>query len=48
MDTMSELYGLIVELHELSRKKDDLIDELMELCKKLQTENNELREKINV
>lgn len=41
---MSELYGIIVQLRELSCKKDALIDELMDACKKLQAENERLRE----
>lgn len=46
MEDMSELYGLIVQLRELSVKKDDIIDELMDTCKKLQRENEELRQQI--
>ena len=41
---MSELYGIIVQLRELSCKKDALIDELMDTCKKLQAENEKLHE----
>lgn len=41
---MSELYSIIVQLRELSCKKDALIDELMDVCKNLQKENEELRE----
>jgi len=44
MEDMSELYGLIVQLRELSCKKDALIDELMDTCKKLQAENERLHE----
>ena len=41
---MSELYGIIVQLRELSRKKDALINELMDLCKELQKKNEALEQ----
>lgn len=40
----TELYSLIVQLRELSAKKDGLIDELMDMCKKLQNENEMLHQ----
>lgn len=44
MEDMSELYGLIVQLRELSAKKDGIIDELMDMCKKLQKKNEDLKQ----
>lgn len=44
MEDMSELYGLIVQLRELSAKKDCIIDELMDMCKKLQKKNEGLEQ----
>ena len=44
MENMAELYGLIVQLRELSAKKDGLIDELMNMCRKLQKKNEELKQ----
>ena len=44
MEDMSELYGLIVQLRELSAKKDGIIDELMDMCKKLQKKNEGLEQ----
>lgn len=44
MEDMSELYGLIVQLRELSAKKDGIIDELMDMCKTLQRKNEELKQ----
>ena len=44
MEDMSELYGLIVQLRELSAKKDGIIDELMDMCKALQRKNEELKQ----
>ena len=41
---MSELYGIIVQLRELSCKKDALINELMDLCKELQRKNEALEQ----
>ena len=41
---MSELYGIIVQLRELSSKKDALINELMDLCKELQRKNEALEQ----
>ena len=44
MEDMSELYGLIVQLRELSAKKDGIIDELMDMCKTLQRKNEDLKQ----
>lgn len=44
MENMAELYGLIVQLRELSAKKDGLIDELMNMCRELQKKNEELKQ----
>lgn len=40
----AELYSLIVQLRELSAKKDGIIDELMDMCKKFQQKNEELKQ----